>query len=255
LKHKHKKQKTKLTRVHLIVAVLVFVALVILALPFAMDRNLLSSNSGTYDTETSGTNYYDTPGTPATTPSLSDLEQPPETPTDTSITPTPEPAPSPAPVPKPAAPAPSPAPAPSASVKEIASEGQCPGQSSIAATATVLVCMSSFARQAHGLGNIGSNNYLMLASGAKAQDIKDCGFSHTACGRAWNHWFGASGYIPGCQAENIAVGQLTPGAVFEAWMKSTGHRANILNTTFDDLGVAHLDNTGGRIWVMHLGGC
>ena len=37
--------------------------------------------------------------------------------------------------------------------------------------------------------------------------------------------------------ENVAAGQTTPEAVVEAWMNSTGHRANILNPDFTHLGV------------------
>lgn len=37
--------------------------------------------------------------------------------------------------------------------------------------------------------------------------------------------------------ENIAVGQRTPAAVVRGWMKSPGHRANIMNRRFTVLGV------------------
>lgn len=38
-------------------------------------------------------------------------------------------------------------------------------------------------------------------------------------------------------AENIAAGQPSPEAVVEAWMNSSGHRANILTPDFEKLGV------------------
>lgn len=37
--------------------------------------------------------------------------------------------------------------------------------------------------------------------------------------------------------ENIAAGQRTPEEVMQAWLNSSGHRANILNANFDTLGV------------------
>lgn len=39
--------------------------------------------------------------------------------------------------------------------------------------------------------------------------------------------------------ENAAQGQPTPEAVVAAWMNSPGHRANMLNPTFGDVGVGH----------------
>ena len=41
----------------------------------------------------------------------------------------------------------------------------------------------------------------------------------------------------GHAAENIAAGQRTPEAVVNAWMNSTGHRANILNPNLTHIGV------------------
>lgn len=37
--------------------------------------------------------------------------------------------------------------------------------------------------------------------------------------------------------ENIAAGQKTPEEVMQAWLNSSGHRANILNANFTELGV------------------
>src|SRR5690606_39167025 len=39
--------------------------------------------------------------------------------------------------------------------------------------------------------------------------------------------------------ENIAKGQKTPQEVMNAWMNSSGHRANILNAKFDSIGVGY----------------
>lgn len=37
--------------------------------------------------------------------------------------------------------------------------------------------------------------------------------------------------------ENVAVGKLTPAGVVRAWYESPGHRANLLNPAFDEIGV------------------
>lgn len=44
--------------------------------------------------------------------------------------------------------------------------------------------------------------------------------------------------------ENIAMGYSTPEAVVNAWMNSSGHRANILSTKYTTLGVGFVSNGG-----------
>ena len=48
--------------------------------------------------------------------------------------------------------------------------------------------------------------------------------------------------------ENIARGQATPKAVVDAWMNSSGHRANILNASFTQIGVGYV--ASGRYWTQ-----
>ncbi len=48
--------------------------------------------------------------------------------------------------------------------------------------------------------------------------------------------------------ENIARGQATPQAVVDAWMNSSGHRANILNSSFTHIGVGYVSD--GRYWTQ-----
>lgn len=48
--------------------------------------------------------------------------------------------------------------------------------------------------------------------------------------------------------ENIAKGQRTPEAVVSAWMNSSGHRANILNSSFTHIGVGYVAD--GHYWTQ-----
>ena len=48
--------------------------------------------------------------------------------------------------------------------------------------------------------------------------------------------------------ENIAYGQQTPQAVVDAWMNSSGHRANILNSSYTQIGVGFYAN--GYYWTQ-----
>lgn len=49
--------------------------------------------------------------------------------------------------------------------------------------------------------------------------------------------------------ENVAQGQRTPEEVVGDWMKSKGHRANILNPDFKEIGVAKT----GSYWAQVFG--
>lgn len=73
-------------------------------------------------------------------------------------------------------------------------------------------------------------------------------FSHTSKdGRSpWTR-IRAQGYNYG-SAENIAAGQRTAAAVVSAWMKSTGHRKNILNCTNKAVGVG-VSRGSGTYWI------
>ena len=48
--------------------------------------------------------------------------------------------------------------------------------------------------------------------------------------------------------ENIAMGYKTPEAVVDGWMNSSGHRANILNSSFTKIGVGYVKD--GHYWTQ-----
>ena len=48
--------------------------------------------------------------------------------------------------------------------------------------------------------------------------------------------------------ENIAYGYGTPAAVVNGWMNSSGHRANILNASYTQIGVGYCAN--GNYWTQ-----
>ncbi len=51
-----------------------------------------------------------------------------------------------------------------------------------------------------------------------------------------------AGYQYSWVGENVASGQKTPGEVVKDWMNSPGHRRNILNPNFTQIGVAYSNN-------------
>ncbi|PIY74734.1 MAG: hypothetical protein COY85_02400 [Candidatus Portnoybacteria bacterium CG_4_10_14_0_8_um_filter_40_50] len=78
------------------------------------------------------------------------------------------------------------------------------------------------------------------AASLKAQDmIANNYFDHTSpSGISPWYWFGKAGYSFVWAGENLAIHFIDTDAVFEAWMASPGHRDNILNPNFKDIGVA-----------------
>ncbi|MFI1509365.1 sigma-70 family RNA polymerase sigma factor [Streptomyces sp. NPDC020597] len=63
----------------------------------------------------------------------------------------------------------------------------------------------------------------------------------------------AAGYRWSTYGENIAKGQQTAQAVMTSWMNSPGHRANILNCDFKNIGVGIHDGAGGPWWTQNFG--
>ena len=84
----------------------------------------------------------------------------------------------------------------------------------------------------------------------KSQDMKDLGyFSHTSpiYGSPFQMIknFGLSYKSAG---ENIAMGYSSPQAVVNGWMNSSGHRANILSSSYTHIGVGYV--AGGNYWTQ-----
>ncbi|MDR2502008.1 MAG: CAP domain-containing protein, partial [Oscillospiraceae bacterium] len=52
--------------------------------------------------------------------------------------------------------------------------------------------------------------------------------------------------------ENIAYGQATPAAVMDAWMKSPGHRANIMSPIYTQLGVGAAKSANGTLYWTQM---
>ena len=60
--------------------------------------------------------------------------------------------------------------------------------------------------------------------------------------------------INGTAAENLAHGAFGPDRMFQMWMDSPGHRANMLNPDFSRFGLAYSQEAGGkrRFWTLVL---
>ena len=105
-------------------------------------------------------------------------------------------------------------------------------------------------RAQNGLSALTYNWELSRVARYKSQDMVDNRyFSHTSptYGTPFQmiRSFGLSYRSAG---ENIAYGQRTPQAVVNAWMNSSGHRANILSSSYTQLGVGYVAN--GHYWTQ-----
>ena len=64
----------------------------------------------------------------------------------------------------------------------------------------------------------------------------------------------AVGYQWSSYAENIAMGQSTAAAAMDAWMHSSGHRANILSTSNTEIGIGFARDSAGRPYYVQVFG-
>lgn len=81
---------------------------------------------------------------------------------------------------------------------------------------------------------------LAHAAELKARDMIEKGyFAHNSPeGKSPWHWFDSVGYDFLHAGENLAIDFVDSGDVNRAWMESTGHRKNILNENFNEIGIA-----------------
>ena len=107
-------------------------------------------------------------------------------------------------------------------------------------------------RAAAGLAPVTYSAKLSQAAQVRAVEIEQS-FSHTRPdGRYFSTVFAEHGITYRYSGENIAWGQKSPEEVVTAWMNSAGHRANILNANFKELGVGYRQNARGVNYFTQL---
>lgn len=108
-------------------------------------------------------------------------------------------------------------------------------------------------RAAAGLPALTVNGKLSQVAELKAEDMRDKNyFSHTSptYGSPFD-MIKQFGVTYKSAAENIAKGQKSPQSVMNGWMNSQGHRENILNSNYTEIGVGYVtDNNGNTYWVQ-----
>ncbi len=116
-------------------------------------------------------------------------------------------------------------------------------------------------RAGNGEGALGTNAPLNQAAQAKANDMaaRDYWSHNTPDGQTPWTFMTAAGYQYKTAGENLAYGFTTAAAMLDGWMNSPGHRANILNTTYTEMGVGivnipNYQNSGPQTLVVAMYG-
>ncbi|WP_100372851.1 SafA/ExsA family spore coat assembly protein [Bacillus sp. FJAT-45037] len=128
-----------------------------------------------------------------------------------------------------------------------------PSASSYLSMEEEVVSLVNTERAKHGLQPLQSNWELSRVARYKSEDMRDKNyFSHTSPTYGSPHQmirnFGISYRASG---ENIAAGQTSAQAVFNAWMNSKGHRENILSSNYTQIGVGYAKGGSyGHYWTQ-----
>ncbi|MHA7959258.1 CAP domain-containing protein [Streptomyces sp. L500] len=118
-----------------------------------------------------------------------------------------------------------------------------------------VVILVNAQRQAAGCSPLRVSSQLTAAAQKHSDDMaEEHFFSHTnPDGAGPGSRISAAGYHWEAYGENIARGQATPAAVMDAWMRSAGHRENILDCAFREMGVGVATGPEGPFWTQDFG--
>ncbi|GAA3883136.1 hypothetical protein GCM10022243_54720 [Saccharothrix violaceirubra] len=121
---------------------------------------------------------------------------------------------------------------------------------------TQVLTLTNKERAAAGCAALKANTQLeSSAKGHNDEMAKTGKMTHTGVnGSTPGQRIDEAGYYWRMAGENVAYGQRTAEQVVRAWMKSPGHRANILNCGYKDLGVAYTTDSKKRAyWTQNFG--
>jgi len=107
---------------------------------------------------------------------------------------------------------------------------------------TALVELLNIQRGESGLSQLVVNSKLSHAASLKAQDMLDYDyFSHNSPKGIdpW-YWFSVAGYNYHYAGENLGIGFVDSEEIHNAWNNSPTHKENLLNTNYNEIGIAVL---------------
>ena len=129
------------------------------------------------------------------------------------------------------------------------------------------LCLINVKRRSAGRKPLRHNAGLALAGRRHARDmVRRRYFAHDSkAGRSFDDRIRSAGYLRGARGgavmgENLGWGSgslATPRAMVRSWMRSPGHRANILRPAFREVGIAVVTKTpggsGGATYATEFG--
>jgi uncharacterized protein YkwD len=121
-----------------------------------------------------------------------------------------------------------------------------------------LLRLTNLERQKVGLAPLKLSLPLTRAAQLHSTDMaRNSYFSHTGQnGSSMADRAKATGYKYSYLGENLAAGKATPEGTIRQWMNSSGHRANILNRNFTEIGFGYENAPNSRYknyWVQVFG--
>jgi uncharacterized protein YkwD len=123
-----------------------------------------------------------------------------------------------------------------------------------------MLAMINKYRAAHGLKSLSMSATLAAAAEHHSRDMAYRNyFSHTLSnGVTWSQNISKHGYTyKTTKGENIAAGNSTVLDTFNQWKNSSGHRANMLSTSYTAIGIGHHSSSASRYrhyWTTTFGG-
>jgi len=119
-------------------------------------------------------------------------------------------------------------------------------------TKSVLENFANQTRQSLGLPVLKNNQKLDQAAQLKAENmVQNQYFNHTSpSGVTPWFWFLKAGYNYKYAGENLAIGFYESKEVYNAWLNSPSHRANIVNPKYTEVGTAVLSGFGSNNTIV-----
>lgn len=130
--------------------------------------------------------------------------------------------------------------------------GNTPTANEISLASQVLVLVNQERANNGGLPALSHNAAVAQVAYDHSWDMRQRSFfSHTNPGGASPFdRLAFAGISYSAAGENIAMGYATPNDVMAAWMASSGHRANILNANYTEIGIGVREGPGGPWWTQ-----
>lgn len=133
-----------------------------------------------------------------------------------------------------------------------------PGVAPPSEVTTAVVDLTNVERTRGGLAALASSARLMQAAQLHAEQMAQAArLDHVLPNAPYprpEDRLAAAAYRWQAYAENVAMGQRTAAEVVNGWMQSSGHRANIMNPTYTEMGAGYARDSNGRsYWVQVFG--